>query len=176
MGGVNPYIPWTAMVSHCSEISKHQQKLMAESHEFKRQETSCFESSTKKGHSSLGIQSYSQMMIGGVQSPPKRIVFGFHYHSQKVIGSPGHCKPLWEVFTSFCWPQRKQFMQFFRTHMTCDLPAPPDPPVISESVSSWWLNQPLWNIWFIWSSSWIIKPQLKVKIKHLWNHQPEKVI
>ena len=30
-------------------------------------------------------------------------------------------------------------MQFFRTHMTCHLPDPPDPPVISESVSSWWL-------------------------------------
>ena len=25
----------------------------------------------------------------GVQSPPKRIVFRFHYHSQKVIGSLG---------------------------------------------------------------------------------------
>ena len=28
----------------------------------------------------------------GVQSPPKRKVFGFHYHSQKVIGSLGSCK------------------------------------------------------------------------------------
>ena len=38
----------------------------------------------------LGIQSYCQIVIGGVQSPPKRIVFRFHYHSQKVIGSPGY--------------------------------------------------------------------------------------
>ena len=31
-------------------------------------------------------------MIGVVQSPPKRIVFRFHYHSQKVIGV------LWTIF------------------------------------------------------------------------------
>ena len=38
---------------------------------------------------SLGIQSYSQLMIGCPFSPPERIVFSFHYHSQKGIGSVG---------------------------------------------------------------------------------------
>ena len=38
---------------------------------------------------SLGIQSYSQLMIG-VSNHLLSIVFGFHYHSQKVIGSLGH--------------------------------------------------------------------------------------
>ena len=38
----------------------------------------------------LRIQSYSQMMSKGCpSSPPKRKVFRFHYHSQKVIGSLG---------------------------------------------------------------------------------------
>ena len=36
----------------------------------------------------LGIQSYSQLMIG-VSNHLLSIVFGFHYHSQKVIGSLG---------------------------------------------------------------------------------------
>ena len=39
------------------------------------------------GHS-LGIQSYSQLMIG-VSNHLLSIVFRFHYHSQKVIGSLG---------------------------------------------------------------------------------------
>ena len=38
---------------------------------------------------SLGIQSYSQMMIG-VSNHLLSIVFRFHYHSQKVIGSLGN--------------------------------------------------------------------------------------
>ena len=38
---------------------------------------------------SLGIQSYSQLMIG-VSNHLLSIVFRFHYHSQKVIGSLGH--------------------------------------------------------------------------------------
>ena len=38
---------------------------------------------------SLGIQSYSQLMIG-VSNHLLSIVFGFHYDSQKVIGSLGH--------------------------------------------------------------------------------------
>ena len=37
---------------------------------------------------SLGIQSYSQLMIG-VSNHLLSIVFRFHYHSQKVIGSLG---------------------------------------------------------------------------------------
>ena len=36
----------------------------------------------------LGIQSYSQMMIG-VSNHLLSIVFRFHYHSQKVIGCLG---------------------------------------------------------------------------------------
>ena len=39
--------------------------------------------------SSLGIQSHSQMMIR-VSNHLLSIVFRFHYHSQKVIGSLGH--------------------------------------------------------------------------------------
>ena len=38
---------------------------------------------------SLGIQSYSQMMIG-VSNHLLTIVFRFHYHSQEVIGSLGY--------------------------------------------------------------------------------------
>ena len=40
----------------------------------------------------LGIQSYSQLIIG-VSNHLLSIVFRFHYHSQKVIGSlgTGHC-------------------------------------------------------------------------------------
>ena len=35
----------------------------------------------------------------GVQSPPKRIVCRFHYHSQKVIGSLGYVlEPKWSIF------------------------------------------------------------------------------
>ncbi len=37
---------------------------------------------------SLGIRSYSQLMIG-VSNHLLSIVFRFHYHSQKVIGSLG---------------------------------------------------------------------------------------
>ena len=39
---------------------------------------------------SLGIQSYSQLMIG-VSNHPLSIVFRFHYHVQKVTGSLGYC-------------------------------------------------------------------------------------
>ncbi len=38
---------------------------------------------------SLGIQSYSQLMIG-VSNHLLSIVFRFHYHSQKVIGFLGY--------------------------------------------------------------------------------------
>ncbi len=40
--------------------------------------------------SSLGIQSYSQLMIG-VSNHLLSIVFRFHFHSQKVIGSSLLC-------------------------------------------------------------------------------------
>ena len=40
--------------------------------------------------SSLGIQSYSQLIIG-VSNHLLSIVFRFHYHSQKVIGSSLLC-------------------------------------------------------------------------------------
>ena len=129
-------------------------------------------------HSSLGIPSYSQMMSKGCPSSPPNSYrfFGVPWnHSQKVIGSSRALQTLVGSKTSFF--SHKKIMQFFRTNMTCHLPDTPDPPVISESVSSWWLfPQPLWNIWFIWSSNWIMKLQLRVKIKHLWNHQLEKVI
>ena len=39
-------------------------------------------------YSALGIQSYSQLMIG-LSNHLLSIVLGFHYHSQKVIGSLG---------------------------------------------------------------------------------------
>ena len=47
----------------------------------------------------LGIQSYSQMMIG-VSNHLLSIVLRFHYHSQKMIGSLGTCKksPSWMDF------------------------------------------------------------------------------
>ena len=38
----------------------------------------------------------------GVQSPPKRKVFMFHYHSQKVIGSLGQSED--ELFSGFQIP------------------------------------------------------------------------
>ena len=43
----------------------------------------------------LGIQSYSQMMIG-VSNHLRSIVFRFHYHSQKVIGCLGLAESLIE--------------------------------------------------------------------------------
>ncbi len=44
---------------------------------------------------SLGIQSPSQMMIG-VSNHLLSIVFRFHYHSQKVIGSLGYVHDFWK--------------------------------------------------------------------------------
>ena len=40
----------------------------------------------------LGIQSYSQLMIG-MSNHLLSVVFRFHYHSQKVIGSLGDIRP-----------------------------------------------------------------------------------
>ena len=39
----------------------------------------------------LGIQSYSQILMIGVSNHLLRIVFRFHYQSQKVIGCLGKC-------------------------------------------------------------------------------------
>ena len=47
-----------------------------------------YDSNLKSPCCSLGIQSYSQMMIG-VSNHLLSIVFRFHYHSQKVIGCLG---------------------------------------------------------------------------------------
>ena len=51
---------------------------------------------------SLGIQSPNvRWWARGVQSPPKRKVFRFHYHSQKVIGSLGYMSIKHYEFTMF---------------------------------------------------------------------------
>ena len=34
-----------------------------------------------------------------------------------------------------------------------------------QTITSWWLNQPIWKIW---SSNWIISPGFGVKIKNVW--------
>ena len=35
----------------------------------------------------------------------------------------------------------------------------------NSNTPSWWLNQPVWNIW---SSNWIISPGIGMKINKLW--------
>ena len=41
-----------------------------------------------------------------------------------------------------------------------------------RSFSTWWLNQPTWKIC---SSNWIISLGIGVKIKNIWNHQPDEM-
>ena len=41
---------------------------------------------------------------------------------------------------------------------------------LGETTSGWWF-QPIWNIC---SSNWIMKPQLGVKIKNIWNHHQKQ--
>ena len=46
-------------------------------------------SNNKRQHQSLGMNRHIfSDEDWGVQSPPKRIVFGFHYHFQKVSQDP----------------------------------------------------------------------------------------
>ena len=98
-------------------------------------------------HSSLGIPSYSQMMSKGCPSSPPNSYrfFGVPWnHSQKVIGSSRALQTLVGSKTSFF--SHKKIMQFFRTNMTCHLPDTPDPPVISESVSTWGPGEPFFLV------------------------------
>ena len=68
---------------------------------------------SKWGPFLLGTLSYRFFSLGinrhilswwarGVESPPKRIVFRFHYHSQKVIGSLGFASFLAGFVFFFC--------------------------------------------------------------------------
>ena len=78
--------------------------------------------------------SYCQRMIGvswGVQSPSKRTVFWFHYHSQKVIGSLGNWKLVVKYFareylwinSKFCGAHKKIFLEHPRTPKYKEFPA-----------------------------------------------------
>ena len=50
----------------------------------------------------VGIQSYSQMMIS-MSNHLLSIVFRFHYHSQKVIGSLGWSITTWRIMPGIIW-------------------------------------------------------------------------
>ena len=78
---------------------------------------------------SLGIQSYSQMMIG-VSNHLLSIVFRFHYHSQKVIGSLGNRKYIfkWWIFhCCVCLPECKHFFFHSKTRHTSHRKPHPKP-------------------------------------------------
>ena len=78
-------VPWTKTLKqaqHFGTMCFVFHRLFIEQHASKRL------NKTSEKNNTLGIQSYSHLMIG-VSNHLLSIVFRFHYHSQKVIGSLG---------------------------------------------------------------------------------------
>ena len=84
-----------------------------------------------RGAPSLGIQSYSQMMIG-VSSHLLSIVFRFYCHSEKVIGSLGHEKKTFDTFFTHVYlgsPSRPNELPIGRIGNPCSMDHPKNQPL-----------------------------------------------